>query len=195
VRSSPPIRVKPAGTSVRRSSLVSTAAPRGSIFHGAHQRHAQRRVPDLRVVATHQQDPAALAPLEITCFGGFEERRGDRPIRPCSNRNGRAILRFLVAQPWHRPSTDILMDAFWPEDAPEIARHKLHCALSALRRSLNDGYLDCKGGGYLLSRNEMYELNPSIVIRIDIARDALSGGDAAGRGGRVGIADHRGAPL
>jgi DNA-binding SARP family transcriptional activator len=119
-------------------------------------------------VATHQQDSAALPPLEITCFGGFEVRRGDRPVRLCSNRNGQAILRFLVAQPRHCSSMDILMDAFWPKDAPEIARHKLHCALSALRRSLNDGYTDCKGGGYLLSRNGMYELNPSIVIRIDI---------------------------
>lgn len=51
---------------------------------------------------------------------------------------------------------------------PTSGPDKLHCALSALRRSLNDGYLDCKGGGYLLCRNGAYELNPSIVIRIDI---------------------------
>lgn len=134
----------------------------------AHEDSLPAGGPDLRVVATRQQDPAGLPPLEITCFGGFEVRREDRPVRLCSNRNGQAILRFLVAQRRHRSSMDILMDALWREDTPEVARHKLHCAFSALRRSLNDGYTDCKGGGYLLCRDGAYELNPSIVIRVDI---------------------------
>jgi DNA-binding SARP family transcriptional activator len=124
--------------------------------------------PDLRVVATRQPAHAELPPLEITCLGGFEVRRENRPVQLCSNRNGQAILRFLVTQPRHRASMDILMETFWPQDEREAARHKLHCAFSALRRSLNDGYTERKGVGYLLCRNGMYELNSSVEIRIDI---------------------------
>jgi DNA-binding SARP family transcriptional activator len=53
---------------------------------------------------------------------------------------------------------DVLLDALWPRNAPDVARHKLHCAFSALRRSLNNGYTDRKGGGYLLCREGTYEL-------------------------------------
>lgn len=149
--------------------------------------------PGRRAVATRQQDPAGLPGLEITCFGGFEVRRDGRPVRLCANRTGQAILRLLVAQPRHRSSMDILMDAFWPEDAPEVARHKLHCALSALRRSLNDGYADCKGGGYLLCRNGAYELTPSIALRIDI--DEFLARHRSGRqaGGRAEIVHYEAA--
>jgi DNA-binding SARP family transcriptional activator len=114
--------------------------------------------------------PADLPPLSITCFGRFTVRRPGVTVEPCSSRNGQAILRYLVAQPNHQATMDVLVETFWPDDAPDVARHKLHCAFSALRRSLNAGYVSSRGGGYVLCENGVYSLNPAVTIDVDVDR-------------------------
>ena len=109
-----------------------------------------------------------LPPIRITCFGGFEVRREGGPVRLCANRNGQAVLRYLAVQPQHRATVDALMELLWPDDPPRVARHKLHCAFSALRRSLNDGHTRQRGGGYLACENGVYELRPALVAGIDV---------------------------
>jgi len=108
-----------------------------------------------------------LPALEITCFGRFEVRRGGRKLELCASRNGQAILRFLVAQPRRQAPMDVLIETLWPDDPAQVARHKLHCAFSALRHSLNRGTGGEKGGGYLLCENGAYLLNPAAEIRTD----------------------------
>src|SRR5947209_2642419 len=102
-------------------------------------------------------EDATLPPLSITCFGSFEVRRSGRPIVLCQNRNGQAILRYLVAAPRHRETMDVLVEALWPEESPDVARHKLHVAISALRRALNGDYARRKTMGYLLCENGAYQ--------------------------------------
>jgi DNA-binding SARP family transcriptional activator len=109
-----------------------------------------------------------LPALYITCFGRFEVQRLGRRVELCANRNGQALLRYLVSQPHYRESMDILIDIMWPEDEPEIARHKLRVAISALRRSLNSGYVHQAGGGYILCKNEVYQLNPAGRVQTDV---------------------------
>ncbi len=125
---------------------------------GAHQ----------QTIALVDENRDALPALYITCFCRFEVRRLGQPIVLCSNRNGQAILRYLVAQPEHRATMDILMTVLWPEDEPAVAHHKLQVAVSALRRSLNDGYVKDAGGGYILCKNRVYELNPLVPLRTDV---------------------------
>lgn len=119
-------------------------------------------------VAYRDESSDTLPALDITCFCSFQVRRLGQPVALCSNRNGQAILRYLVAQPEHRASMDILMTLLWPEDEPAVAHHKLQVAISALRRSLNDGYVTDSGGGYILCKNRVYELNPLVPLRIDV---------------------------
>jgi len=76
---------------------------------------------------------------------------------------GQAILRYLAAQPRHRATVDALVDALWPDDSAEIARHKLHVAASALRGALNGDFADRKGAGYLVFNNGGYELDPDTI--------------------------------
>ena len=109
-----------------------------------------------------------LPALDFTCFDRFEARRLGRPIALCSNRNGQAILRYLVAQPGHSATADTLMAMLWPEDEQEVAQSKLHIAISALRRSLNEGYTCEPGCGHILCKNRVYRLNPAVVIRTDV---------------------------
>ncbi len=121
----------------------------------------------------HQaQEPAAddqlLPALYITCFGHFEVRRSGRPIALCSNRCGQSILRFLVARPQHHATSDTLLTLLWPEDQPEAALNKLHIAISALRRSLNQGYSCVPGCGYIMCKNRIYSLNPAVALHTDL---------------------------
>jgi DNA-binding SARP family transcriptional activator len=78
------------------------------------------------------------------------------------------MLRYLVVQPNHSATMDALMEAFWPDDEPDIAHHKLQVAASALRRSLNSDYNRDHGGGYLLSKRQTYQLNPAIPFHSDL---------------------------
>jgi DNA-binding SARP family transcriptional activator len=117
------------------------------------------------------KDGNTLPALYITCFGQFEVRRfspSDQPIDLCQNLKGQAIMRFLIAQPKHRATADILMATFWPEDAPEVACHKLRIAISALRCSLNRDVVSGSGGGYILCKNQFYEVNQSVVLKSDV---------------------------
>jgi len=119
-------------------------------------------------ISARVEENEALPALSISCFGGFAVRRSGLPVVLCSNRNGQTILRYLITQQGHRASVDVLMATLWPEDEPEVAHHKLQVAVSALRRSLNSGF-DCDpGGGYILCKNRVYQLNPSISLRTDV---------------------------
>lgn len=109
-----------------------------------------------------------LPALTITCFGRFEVCRQQQAITLCQNRSGQAILRYLIMQSGYRATADALMEALWPADEPETARRKLQVAVSALRRSLNAGYECDAGGGYILYKNHLYLLHPSVQVVTDV---------------------------
>jgi DNA-binding SARP family transcriptional activator len=114
------------------------------------------------------KDSKALPALYATCFGHFEIRRFDQVIAMCRNRSGQAILRYLIAQPDNSASADSLMGVFWAEDSPEVARRKLQIAVSAARQSLNSGYPCDPGGGYILCKNQFYQINSTVTIHTDV---------------------------
>jgi DNA-binding SARP family transcriptional activator len=106
--------------------------------------------------------------LYITCFGRFEVKRLNQTVPLCHSRRGQTIMRYLIAQPDRSATVDKLMCMLWPEDETEVARHKLRMAISSLRLSLNDGYNDTPGSGYILCKDSNYYLNPSIPLHIDV---------------------------
>jgi DNA-binding SARP family transcriptional activator len=129
-----------------------------------------RNMPSL--VPLPSAEPDALPALYINCFGHFAVRRFDisgSPVELCRNLKGQAILRYLVTRPDHQASMDILMTDLWPEEDAEVARHKLQVAVSALRCSLNREYVQTSGGGYILCKDHVYQLNPAVEIHTDIA--------------------------
>jgi DNA-binding SARP family transcriptional activator len=127
---------------------------------GSHQSLVPSRPP------SHTFD--TLPGLYVTCFGRFEVYRDSQQVELCANRNGQTILRYLVAQPDHCATADRLMGILWPEDEQEVAHHKVHVAISALRGSLNRGYECTPGDGYILSKNRIYQINPAISLKIDV---------------------------
>src|SRR5258706_4638099 len=117
------------------------------------------------------EDGNILPPLYVTCFGHFEVRRSglyNKLINLCQNLKGQAILRYLIAQPKHRERVDTLMALLWPEEEPEVAQHKLRVAISALRCSLNKDVVSEAGGGYILYKGQVYQLNASVALQSDV---------------------------
>lgn len=110
----------------------------------------------------------ALPALEFTCFGHFQVKRLGRVVALCPNRKGQTILRYLVAKPGHRETLDKLIEILCRDDEPEVGRHKLEVALSALRCSLNRSYPCEPGSGYILYQHGAYQLNPAVAIRTDV---------------------------
>ncbi|HEY6407381.1 MAG TPA: BTAD domain-containing putative transcriptional regulator [Ktedonobacteraceae bacterium] len=118
--------------------------------------------------ATLISENVPLAPLSITCFGHFGVWRSGKPISLCSNRSGQRILRFLVSQPGRNATSDTLQTMLWPEDETEVASKKLYFAISALRRSLNDGPASEPSRSYIVCKNRVYSLNASVAIQTDV---------------------------
>ncbi len=109
----------------------------------------------------------AVTALAVTCFGRFSIRHNGQALTLCSNRSGQTILRYLAVQPEHRASADTLMEILWPDDEPEVARHKLQVAVSALRRSL----INSSGGelnGYIQCKDRVYQLNSDVSLSSDV---------------------------
>ena len=148
---------------------------------------------DLPIPPAFLATTATLPPLEVACFGRFEVRRGGRLLELCNNRSGQTIFRFLVVQPHHRATSDVLMEALWPDDDPETARHKLHVAVSALRGALNAGLPTQKGSGYLLHADGSYQINPAAELRIDAERLMARFRRGPQTGGAAAIADYEAA--
>jgi len=116
---------------------------------------------------SNQEKEPVLPALHIRCFGSFAVKRLGQNVGLCQNRSGQALLRYLVAKTGHRETMDVLMELLWPNDTPDVARHKLIVATSALRRTLNNGFADQPGGGYVLCKNEVYQLNPAVKLSLD----------------------------
>ena len=120
---------------------------------------------------TSPEERHALPALYITCFGRFEVKRAgpfSAPLSLCNNVKGQTILRYLITQPRHRETVDMLMAALWPEEPPEDAEHKLRVAVSALRCSLNQNIVSEAGGGYILCKGQVYQLNPAVQLHSDV---------------------------
>ncbi|MFL5654920.1 MAG: BTAD domain-containing putative transcriptional regulator [Ktedonobacteraceae bacterium] len=113
-------------------------------------------------------DDTTIPALYVTCFGRFAVNRAGKTLDLCSSRKGQAILRYFIAQEGHKATIDTLMVLLWPEDEPEVAQSKLHSAISALRRSLNYNCGCDPGYTYILCKNRVYYLNPSVVIQTDV---------------------------
>ena len=137
-----------------------------SILLAEMQRDHSSQTPDHVQQRQRPKEDRTVNPmLYAVCLGPFELRRQGTPIVICSNRNGQAILRYLIARPDHSATTDTLMDILWPDDSEEVALRKLHVTMSILRRSLQIDHDSQEK--YILHKHGVYQLNPAIPLHTD----------------------------
>jgi DNA-binding SARP family transcriptional activator len=97
--------------------------------------------PDPATTATGEwfaADPGQ--PVQLRCFGGFSLDVGGRPFDEAAAKPmERALLHLLAARAGEPVHREALMEALWPEAAPDAGLHRLQVAISSLRRLLAVG--------------------------------------------------------
>jgi DNA-binding SARP family transcriptional activator len=110
-----------AGRTLRFELLIPTTVERDPV---------DSRVADLRAVPP---------PLTLTVLGGFEARRGNRPVPGTAwqRRVAERVVRYLLVRRPGAVAEDALFEAFWPGADPANARRALQVAVSAARTALD----------------------------------------------------------
>lgn len=95
---------------------------------------------------------AGPAPVEVSCFGGFQLRRLGRPVELSAvkprTRTALRLLAMRAGRPVHR---ETMIEALWPDLPPAAATRNLHVTLSSLRTFLEPG--SPRGQSGLLARS------------------------------------------
>jgi DNA-binding SARP family transcriptional activator len=148
-----------------QASTATLSSLRSTLLIETNSEHISYQ-PGYALKQAHVEDDTANPPLYAICLGPFEVRHLGVPLVLCSNRNGQAILRYLVAQSDHRATVDTLMDLFWPNDSTEVALGKLQVTVSILRHSLQSEHN--LRGRYILCKQGVYQLNPAVAWNSDV---------------------------
>jgi DNA-binding SARP family transcriptional activator len=100
----------------------------------------------------------------IYFLGSFKVYKNDRLIENWLGNKSKQIFKYLVNHrqlPVHR---DILVDLFWPDVDPEVARRNLYQAIYSLRLALQNNNLKYP---YILTEENHYSLNSELDLLID----------------------------
>ena len=118
--------------------------------------------------------------MEARLLGSFELRMNGTAVT-WSGRRGVSVLRYLLARRHHSCSRDQLIEEFWPDAKPLVARNRLQVAVSGVRQSLHNHtrmqVIEYVDGGY--------RVNPGVHVTVDaeLFESAISTGRAAERSG------------
>jgi DNA-binding SARP family transcriptional activator len=113
-------------------------------------------------------EPAARQPgiVQARLLGTFELRVDGLVVEKWAGQRGISVLRYLLSRRRHTCSRDELLDAFWPDVVPAVARNRLQVAVSGLRRALravtNLHVIEYSEGDY--------RINPEIRVDVDVER-------------------------
>jgi DNA-binding SARP family transcriptional activator len=118
-------------------------------------------------------DAAPGPVLHVHALGNFSVLFHDLEICLGSSKKGRAVFRYLVTQSERRAGKDVLLELFWPGEDPDVASHKLHIAISTLRRALQRGLADETREAppfaeAILYQDDCYGLHPALGVRLDV---------------------------
>lgn len=82
-----------------------------------------------------EPEPAAGEPtMDVRLLGPFELRIDGRAVRKWNGQLGGQVMRYLLTRRRYACSRDVLLEEFWPDVAPDVARNRLQVAVSGLRR-------------------------------------------------------------
>jgi DNA-binding SARP family transcriptional activator len=145
------------------AGLVQRAAPRGLLALLAACPEAQQ------VVQAAGRLPETTA-LSVWLLGPFRVERAGQAVDLGAARSQKAVhlFKFLVAHRGRAVAREQILDAIWPEAAPDSADRSFEVTLSTLRR-----LLDAPGGpSVIVRRGRGYLINPDVAVVCDVDRFA-----------------------
>lgn len=112
-----------------------------------------------------EETPSCPPDMRAYCLGNFEVWLGQNLVTQWTGVKSKTLLKLLLASfPSMVPATT-LMDAMWPGVEEELARQRLHTAISDLRRALRA--VRPEAGRLIVSQAGCYGLDPRARIWID----------------------------
>ena len=99
-----------------------------------------------------------MSGLKIKLFGEFEVRRGEDLIesREWDRQKTRSLLKLLLTRPGRALSRDEILEALWPNLAPQAAEQSLRVTVSLLRKALEPDLERGSDSRYILRRRPGY---------------------------------------
>ncbi|MCP4423258.1 MAG: hypothetical protein GY803_02070 [Chloroflexi bacterium] len=113
----------------------------------------------------HQSKRKDGPSLAMYLLGAFRVYDNGSLLDKWTGNKGKSILKYMVAhreRPIHR---EVLMDLFWQDDSPEVARRNLYQAIYMMRQTLQSGH--CPDFQHILCENSAYFLNPDLSLWVD----------------------------
>jgi len=92
--------------------------------------------PEEETSSTGNRGAARRLRVEARLLGPFELQVDGQPVQHWRGNRGRMLLAYLLLHRSRPVGRDALGGVFWPDDAPDIVRNRLHVALYGLRRDL-----------------------------------------------------------
>jgi PAS domain S-box-containing protein len=125
--------------------------------------------------------------LEIYCLGALKVCSGERQIQRWPGKRVRMVFECLVNTPKVPVARDILLEAIWPEHAPDLTVNSLRMAVHGLRRTLNDLLGLNKDLPSVLFRDGCYLFSPELNMTVDFENfeENISSGRRLERGRRI----------
>jgi ATP/maltotriose-dependent transcriptional regulator MalT/DNA-binding SARP family transcriptional activator len=110
-----------------------------------------------------------LPRLDIRTLGGFRLRRGKDAINEgvWEGKLPKLLLKALIAHGAAEVPKDALLEALWPEGAPEVTEKNFRVGLHRLRKALEPGLDKDFGSSYIHSEDGLLSLDPELC-RVDV---------------------------
>lgn len=128
--------------------------------------------PLLDHTVVHPQPTTPSVSFEVRMLGGLQIRVDGVAVITSPGHRGFALLRYLLSQSDRAAARDELLERFWPDVEPDVARNRLQVAVSSVRRVLREvsatDIIEYCGG--------QYRVSPHVALDIDVERfvDALA---------------------
>src|SRR3954471_5653415 len=121
-------------------------------------------------------DVTTLQTVELGVLGPLQVRQYGLPVA-IPGAKPRAILVMLGLHGGSVVSADTLVELLWGADPPRTAAKALQTHISALRRTLGDGFVLTEGTGWALGTTEIDATRYKVAERL--GRDAMAAKDAS----------------
>ncbi|MGA8545923.1 MAG: BTAD domain-containing putative transcriptional regulator [Mycobacterium sp.] len=119
---------------------------------------------------------STLHAVELGVLGPLQVRRDGAPVM-IPGAKPRAILTMLGLHGGSVVSAETLLELLWGDDPPRTAAKALQTHISALRRTLDEGFVLTEGTGWLLTTSETDASRYRLATRA--GRDAAAAGDTS----------------
>lgn len=97
-------------------------------------------------------------------LGEFAFHNGERYVDDWRSATELMVFKYLVSRSGHDVRKETLLDALWPDTAPDLSRRSLHKAVYSLRRKLRESQPDVD---HIILSDDYYSVSAELHLWVD----------------------------